>query len=235
LRSYDHCHRQREVDAKKISARNEPEKGKKKRGIDDMRPVAIDTANKRPAGLGPRFTKVTGGAAGAGGGRFKKVGVVVSEGKQKEDDAAKKESDAAQKQSEEDAQLAELLKQQEAVRAQIERLQAEKEKKAATESPRPVPTSTAQTPAPAPNADQDVAMAGIEEPEHASPEKHDEETAKNADAGEEAITWEEYDFTKPTGCDHATCPGCKTDGIWEDDFLEDEFPPTAAPRAAEIS
>jgi hypothetical protein len=31
---------------------------------------------------------------------------------------------------------------------------------------------------------------------------------------EEAITWEEYDFTKPTGCDHATCGGCKTEGIW---------------------
>ena len=28
------------------------------------------------------------------------------------------------------------------------------------------------------------------------------------------ITWEEYDFTKPTGCDHASCPGCRTDGIW---------------------
>ena len=31
---------------------------------------------------------------------------------------------------------------------------------------------------------------------------------------EEAITWEEYDFTKPTGCDHSTCNGCITEGIW---------------------
>ncbi|CAI6340597.1 unnamed protein product [Periconia digitata] len=25
---------------------------------------------------------------------------------------------------------------------------------------------------------------------------------------DEVIDWEEYDVTKPTGCDHATCPGC---------------------------
>ena len=33
------------------------------------------------------------------------------------------------------------------------------------------------------------------------------------------ITWEEYDFTKPTGCDHASCPGCKTDGIWSGEWM----------------
>lgn len=38
------------------------------------------------------------------------------------------------------------------------------------------------------------------------------------DAGE-TITWEEYDFTKPTGCDHASCPGCKTDGIWSGEWV----------------
>jgi hypothetical protein len=31
---------------------------------------------------------------------------------------------------------------------------------------------------------------------------------------EEEVTWEEYDFTKPTGCEHGKCAGCKTDGIW---------------------
>lgn len=36
---------------------------------------------------------------------------------------------------------------------------------------------------------------------------------------EEEITWEEYDFTKPTGCDHTTCEGCKTDGIWSGVWL----------------
>jgi hypothetical protein len=49
----------------------------------------------------------------------------------------------------------------------------------------------------------------------------DAETAKNADPGEEAITWEENDFTKPTRCNHATCPGCKTDGIWDE--LESDY------------
>jgi hypothetical protein len=36
---------------------------------------------------------------------------------------------------------------------------------------------------------------------------------------EESVTWEEYDFTKPTGCDHASCPGCKTDGIWGGEWV----------------
>jgi hypothetical protein len=40
----------------------------------------------------------------------------------------------------------------------------------------------------------------------------------NDEEGEE-ITWEEYDFTKPTGCDHASCPGCKTDGIWSGEWM----------------
>lgn len=35
----------------------------------------------------------------------------------------------------------------------------------------------------------------------------------------ETITWEEYDFTKPTGCDHTSCPGCKTDGIWSGEWV----------------
>jgi hypothetical protein len=39
------------------------------------------------------------------------------------------------------------------------------------------------------------------------------------DAEGEAITWEEYDFTKPTGCDHSTCGGCKTEGIWSGDWV----------------
>nr|GFD57533.1 hypothetical protein [Tanacetum cinerariifolium] len=45
--------------------------------------------------------------------------------------------------------------------------------------------------------------------------KQEEDVVMGEDDEEvEAITWEEYDFTKPTGCDHATCGGCKTDGIW---------------------
>ena len=35
----------------------------------------------------------------------------------------------------------------------------------------------------------------------------------------EATPWEEYDFTKPTGCDHANCPGCLTEGIWSGEWI----------------
>lgn len=47
-----------------------------------------------------------------------------------------------------------------------------------------------------------------------------EEDVDMADEEEdEIITWEEYDFTKPTGCDHTTCPGSKTDGIWSGEWI----------------
>ncbi|KAJ4378128.1 hypothetical protein N0V83_000961 [Neocucurbitaria cava] len=47
--------------------------------------------------------------------------------------------------------------------------------------------------------------------------KKDEDIVMEDAVEDEAITWEEYDFTKPTGCDHANCPGRKTDGIWDDE------------------
>lgn len=40
-----------------------------------------------------------------------------------------------------------------------------------------------------------------------------------ADDEEEEVTWEQYDFTKPTGCDYASCAGCKTDGIWSGEWV----------------
>lgn len=47
----------------------------------------------------------------------------------------------------------------------------------------------------------------------------DEDVVMGEADDEEVITWEEYDFTKPTGCDHANCPGCKTTGVYEDGWL----------------
>ena len=44
--------------------------------------------------------------------------------------------------------------------------------------------------------------------------KKDEDVPMADGKEAEEITWEEYDFTKPTGCDRSSCPGCKTDGIW---------------------
>jgi len=49
--------------------------------------------------------------------------------------------------------------------------------------------------------------------------KKDEDAVMVDEEEEEAITWEEYDFTKPTGCDHASCSGCKIDGIWSGEWV----------------
>lgn len=49
--------------------------------------------------------------------------------------------------------------------------------------------------------------------------KKEEDVVMATDEEGEEITWEEYDFTKPTGCDHASCPGCKTDGIWSGEWM----------------
>ncbi|KAG9379608.1 hypothetical protein A1F94_009964 [Pyrenophora tritici-repentis] len=74
LRSYDHNHRQRLADMKKLTASNDTEASKPKQGL-EMRTIDVDNANKKP-GVGSRFTKIGGGsAAGAGVNKFKKVGV----------------------------------------------------------------------------------------------------------------------------------------------------------------
>ena len=49
--------------------------------------------------------------------------------------------------------------------------------------------------------------------------KKDEDIVMGDDDKEEVISWQEYDFTKPTGCDHASCGGCKTDGIWSGSWV----------------
>jgi hypothetical protein len=155
LRSYDHNHRQRLADMKKLTASNDPESNKPKAGL-DMRSINIDDANKKP-GVGSRFTKI-GGAAAAGS-RFKKVGTAVGAPKAVDEKDDKSKVEAA------------VVK----------------------EAPPPAVAEVAVVPTEASKND-DVVMEEAEE--------------------DEQITWEEYDFTKPTGCHHANCPGCKTDGIW---------------------
>ena len=156
LRSYDHNHRQRLADMKKLTASNDAEGQKPKQGI-ELR--ALDTKASGSSLAGKGFKKI-GGAAGLGkgftkiGGGFKKVGTVVGKEGEKSKDA--------------DVVAAET------VVASVEPVEQEKP---STEKMK-----------------GDVVMGDSEE--------------------EEAITWEEYDFTKPTGCDHATCEGCKTEGIW---------------------
>lgn len=59
----------------------------------------------------------------------------------------------------------------------------------------------------------------VEEVVHKLEVQKDDNVVMADDDQEEVITWEEYDFTKPTGCDHANCPGCKTDGIWSGEWI----------------
>jgi hypothetical protein len=49
--------------------------------------------------------------------------------------------------------------------------------------------------------------------------KAEEDTVMAGGDEEEVVTSEEYDFTKPTGCEHAGCPGCVTDGIWSREWV----------------
>ncbi|CAN9083148.1 unnamed protein product [Alternaria alternata] len=165
LRSYDHNHRQRLADMKKLTASNETESSKPKQSL-EMRSIDVENANKKP-GVGSRFTKIGGGgAAGAAGGRFKKVGVAVSGKEGGYEDVSGKTGEDTKK-----------------VVDSVE-----------------VPPAAAM-----PMVEADV--------------KKEEDVAMVNDEEGEEITWEEYDFTKPTGCDHASCPGCKTDGIWSGEWM----------------
>lgn len=169
LRSYDHNHRQRLADMKKLTASNEGEGSTKpKQGL-DMRSIDVQNANKMP-GAGSRFTKIGGGAtAGAAGSRFKKVGVTVGTKEGENEPTQVKKEDVSVKAEE---------KAQEPV----------------------VPAAAAAMPgSQTDNKNEDVIMA-------------DENVGEN-------ITWEQYDFTKPTGCG-PDCPGIKTDGIWSGRWLQ---------------
>ncbi|KAF2623597.1 hypothetical protein BU25DRAFT_349974 [Macroventuria anomochaeta] len=156
LRSYDHNHRQRLADMKKLTASNDAEGQKPKQGVE------LQRLEGKGALAGKGFTKIGGGGSGGLGKGFTKIGggfkkVGTAEGEKKEED-------------------------------------------------KPV-----EVDASAPAAD---AMAE-KQPES----KKDDDVVMGEDDPEQTTTWEEYDFTKPTGCDHATCGGCKTDGIWSGSWV----------------
>ncbi|KAL5120715.1 hypothetical protein ACEQ8H_001464 [Pleosporales sp. CAS-2024a] len=166
LRSYDHNHRQRLADMKKLTASNaDPESQKPKQGL-DMRSINVDDA-ARKMGAGGRFTKI-GGAMAAGKG-FKKVGVAVGGENKVEAVVDKSEVKNAEPGRQAD-KVAEI------------------------------------------KAANHVLVGEAHEGEEEKKKEEEEEV-------EDAITWDEYDFTKPTGCDHASCAGCKTDGIWSGEWV----------------
>ncbi|KAF2647264.1 hypothetical protein K491DRAFT_685671 [Lophiostoma macrostomum CBS 122681] len=195
LRSYDHNHRQRLADMKKLTAAQNETSGEKKRGVDDMKAISVDTPEKKVGG-GLRFTKVGAPAAGGGASRFKKVGVTVPDANKTEETDKITEAEKKAKDEEE-----KLLRQQEQVQKRLEELRARRASEK-TQSLVPAPAPAVEKAQDEVKEDEDVVMA---------------EASTQQEAGEE-ITWEQYDFTKPTGCDHASCPGCKVDGIWDDDF-----------------
>ena len=174
LRSYDHNHRQRLADMKKLTASNDAEAQKPKQGV-ELR--ALDTKSTG-ALAGKGFTKI-GGAAGLGkgftkiGGGFKKVGTAVG----KEGEKKKEEHAAAIATVEPVVAPVEAVAQEKSVQSlqSVQPIQADK--------------------------DADVVMGDAVKDD------------------EDVVTWEEYDFTKPTGCDHASCGGCKTDGIWSGSWV----------------
>lgn len=175
LRSYDHNHRQRLADMKKLTASNDPESNKPKAGL-EMRSINVEESNKKP-GMGSRFTKIGGpGGATGGGSRFKKVGVAVSGTKEAYKEYSEKKEPS-----------------------QAEKVEAPPAKDLEE------PLTNIQTEA---QPEQDTTLV--------------EEKAEEEEVGDDVSTdWEEYDFTKPTGatgCDHASCPGLKTEGIWSGKF-----------------
>lgn len=156
LRSYDHNHRQRLADMKKLTASNDTESQKPKQGVE------LQRLEGKGSLAGKGFTKIGGAAAGGLGkgftkigGGFKKVGTAVGAEKKEEVKPMDVETAAP------------------VVEASVEKQTEVKE--------------------------EDVVMAEADE--------------------EEVVTWEEYDFTKPTGCDHASCAGCKTEGIWSGSWI----------------
>lgn len=67
--------------------------------------------------------------------------------------------------------------------------------------------------------DEKVDVISRREEEVVEEKKEEDTVMAGADDEEEEVTWEQYDFTKPTGCDHASCAGCKTDGIWSGEWV----------------
>lgn len=175
LSSYDHTHRQRIADLKKINAAKEAEDTQPRYG-GSKRDIDFKGATK--SGGGPRFSDTFGKdeVPIGGGGRFKKVGVTVSG--PSTNTATKKEGIVPTP---------------------------------ATEAPAaPKPEAAKE-----PEKEADVKEAEVKDGQATEEDVVVASAQDNDDNSSEISDWGEYDFTKPTGCDHANCPGCKTEGIWD--------------------
>lgn len=138
---------------------------------------------------GKGFTKV------GGGGGFTKVGGGTGGGFKKVGTAVGSGNGDSKK--EEESKLEKMMREQEDLQRRIDVLKAAEASKQGTESPTPTHAANQKDAVADQKTNKDIKMGGTEE---------------------EESEWEEYDFTKPTGCDHANCRGCKVEGIWDDDF-----------------
>lgn len=205
LSSYDHNHRQRLADMKQLTASNDTS-SKPKQGP-DMRGINMDDAKKMP-GLGRGFTKVAGSAPAASKSNFKKVGVKVGGVPEQE----KKEDELT-------------------ILPSIEKEPAEKPMKDIVATKPTAKDVSAVTLGAAAEIEAAAAPKVIAEDGFAVASKvavtknEDADMAEGDDNGdsEEELDWEPYDFTKPTGCDHVNCAGCKTEGIWSKKWIIPDF------------
>ncbi|KAF2712801.1 hypothetical protein K504DRAFT_480349 [Pleomassaria siparia CBS 279.74] len=207
LRSYDHNHRQRLADMKKITAANDSDNTRSsKRGLDEMRSIPMEGAGLRPGmGLGKGFKRVgvdtsKGGASGG----FKKVGVTVGAPSGFKKVGVETSSGAGGPVS------------------------------VTKSGSEPMPIPTPVEPAKVDNSPSEeeiktvVEIAGTEEAETKLQRDEDAEDKDgedivmgedNDDSEDDTYSWDEYDFRKPTGCDHASCLGCKAAGVVEDGWV----------------
>lgn len=164
-----------------------------KKGENSSRPKVphdmstIGTGNTKKPVLGAGFTRITGPGAG-----FKKVGKVTSgtvgrqDSKKSEEDLTKSKEAGKESGRGLDTNAGAMIT-AETVSREVKTSDSRREVEgAAGRSDRESNTENQEER----KDDDDVAMGGCE----------------GNDA--EAITWEEYDPTKPTDCEHANCPGC---------------------------
>jgi hypothetical protein len=244
LRSYDHNHRQRLADMKQITASNDRDNTRtSKRGLDEMRSIPVEGGK---GGLGRGFRKVgmeTGGmgTAGAGfkkvgqetgGSGFKKVGVNVEgapSGFKKVGVTTNNSAPSGSKKVGVEAKgsgsevVAVTSSGSEYGRPTMAPVKLSRSTAKVEDGPSAKESKTPTTGFTTNDENECVPKHGadvMEMDETEIKKKGDIVMGEdNDEEEEEVVTWEEYDFLKPTGCDHANCPGCKTIGIMDEGWV----------------
>ena len=198
---------------KKITAANDNDNSRTgKRGLDEMRSIPVDGGAK--AGLGRGFKKVGVDTSAGGGGGFKKVGVAVEGapsgfkrvGVTTSISAApsgfKKVGVVAQSGGSSSVNVTKTSGESvpfppgEPVPGKIDTAPSRDDSKNLT------PVATVE------KGDLGEAQKSVEGNEKGIEGGED---VTMAEGNEEELPWGErrYDFRRPTGCNHETCPGCK--------------------------